>query len=59
MTSLYARFRNQASALQGANATAAYRKSSSVILNFSSYARIGASLYPNKPVFLINGYQNG
>jgi hypothetical protein len=60
MTALYCRFRNQSSAVQGANATAAYRKSSSINPNFGSYyARVGAAIYPNKPVYLINGYLSG
>jgi hypothetical protein len=65
MTALYARFRNQAGAVQGAAIatgplTSAYRKSSSINPNFSSYyARIGAAVYPNKAVSLINGYQTG
>jgi hypothetical protein len=60
MTALYARFRNIAGATQGAIATAGYRKSSSINPNFSSYyARIGAAIYPNKAVSLINGYQTG
>jgi hypothetical protein len=54
ITALYARFRNQLSAVQGANATAAYRKSSSVCPNLSSYFfRVGSSIYPNRPVQLI------
>ena len=60
MTALYARFRNQSGAMQGVIASAAYRKSSSINPNFSSYyARIGAAIYPNKAVSLINGYQTG
>jgi len=56
LTALYARFRNQATAVQGANATAAYRKSSSINPNLSNfYYRIGSSIYPNKPIYLING----
>jgi hypothetical protein len=54
---LYAKFLNQSSAVQGANATAAYRKSSSINPNLSSYYfRVGNSgIIPNKPVYLING----
>jgi hypothetical protein len=60
LTALYARFRNQASAVQGVSGTAAYRKSSSINPNFSSYyARVGAAVYPNKPVYLINGLLSG
>ena len=55
LTALYARFRNQSSAVQGANGTAAYRKSSSVNPNLSQYYfRIGSSMYPNKPVYLMS-----
>ena len=54
ITGLYARFRPYVSAVQGANSTAAYRKSSSVNPNFSQYYfRIGSSIYPNKPVYLL------
>jgi hypothetical protein len=54
---LYAKFLNLSSAVQGANATAAYRKSSSINPNLSSYYfRVGNSgIIPNKPVYLING----
>ena len=56
LTALYARFRNQATAIQGSNATAAYRKSSSINPNLSSfYFRIGSSIFKNKPIYLING----
>jgi hypothetical protein len=56
LTALYARFRNQATSVQGANATAAYRKSCSINPNLSNfYFRIGSSIYPNKPIYLING----
>ena len=56
ITGLYARFRNQVSAVQGANATAAYRKSCSINPNLSYYYfRVGSSIYPNKPVYLVNG----
>ena len=56
LTALYARFRNQTNAVQGVNASAAYRKSSSINPNLSSYYfRIGSSIYPNKPIYLING----
>ena len=56
LTALYARFRNQATAVQGADGTAAYRKGSSVNPNFSSYYfRVGSSLMPNKPIYLTNG----
>jgi hypothetical protein len=56
LTALYARFRNQSTAVQGVNLTAAYRKSCSINPNISNwYFRIGSSIYPNKPVYLING----
>lgn len=56
LQALYVKFRNQANATQGANATAAYRRSSSINGNFSSvYFRIGSSIYPNKPIYLVNG----
>jgi len=56
LCALYARFRNQASAVQGANATAAYRKGSSINPNMSSfYFKIANNIYPNKPVYLTNG----
>ena len=55
MQSIYARFRPFANAVNGASATAAYRKSSSCNPCLSSYYfRIGSSIYPNKPVYLIN-----
>ena len=50
-----ARFRNQSTAVQGANATAAYRRSSSISGNFAQISfRIGSSMYPNKPITLVN-----
>jgi hypothetical protein len=56
LTALYARFRNQSTAVQGAFATASYRKGSSINPNLSSfYFRIGLSIYPNKPIYLVNG----
>lgn len=56
LTQLIARFRNRASAVQGANATASYRKSSSINPNLSYYYwKIGSQLVPNKPVYLVNG----
>lgn len=56
LTQLLARFRNQATATQGVNATAAYRKSSSINPNLSYYYwKIGSQLVPNKPVYLSNG----
>jgi hypothetical protein len=55
LTAIYARFRNQTSAVNGVNASAAYRKSSSVNPNLASYYfRIGSSMYPNKPVYLMS-----
>ena len=56
--SLYARFLPFVSAAQGVNTTAAYRKSSSINCNISSYYfKVGSSIYPNKPVFLISSQQ--
>ena len=56
ITALYARFRNFGTATQGVNNSAAYRKSSSINPNMSYfYFRIGSSVYPNKPVYLVNG----
>ena len=56
LNAIYARFRPYTSAVQGATATAAYRKSCSVNPNLSSfYWRIGSSIYPNKPIYLVNG----
>ena len=55
LTSIYARFRNQSGSLQGANPSAAYRKSSSINPNLASYYfRVGSSMYPNKPVYLMS-----
>jgi hypothetical protein len=55
LTGLYGRFRNYVSAVQGVNATAAYRKGSSINPNFQSfYFRIGSAVYPNKPIYLVN-----
>ena len=55
LTALYTRCRPYATAAQGANATCAYRKSASVNPNFSYvYWRVGSSMYPNKPIYLIN-----
>lgn len=56
LTAMYARFRNYPAAVQGVDASAAYRKSSSINPNISSYYfRIASSMYPNKPVYLTNG----
>jgi hypothetical protein len=56
LTQLIARFRNQAGAVQGAIATSAYRLSSSVSPNLSSYYwRINNQIIPQKPVYLVNG----
>ena len=56
LSAIYARFRPFATAVNGASATAAYRKSASVNPNFAQvYWRIGSSIYPNKPIYLING----
>ena len=55
LNALYTRCRPYATAAQGANATCAYRKSASVNPNFSYvYWRVGSSMYPNKPIYLIN-----
>ena len=60
ITALYARFRPFGTAVQGVNATAAYRKGASINPNLGSYYfRIGSSIYPNKPVYLINGTITG
>jgi hypothetical protein len=60
VTAIFARFRNNSSAVQGVNATAAYRSSSSVNSNISNYYfRISNSVYPAKPVQLINSYITG
>ena len=56
ITALYATFRNLTTAVQGADASAAYRKSSSISPNINFfYYRIGSSLYPNKPIYCNNG----
>jgi hypothetical protein len=56
LTQLIARFRNQASATQGANGTASYRLGSSVSPNLNSYYwRVGNEIIPRKPVYLQNG----
>jgi hypothetical protein len=55
LTAIYARFRNQSGRVNGLNATAGYSKSSSVNPNLSQYYfRIGSSMYPNKPVYLMS-----
>jgi hypothetical protein len=60
LKALYGRFRHQSTAVQGATATQAYRKSSSISPNLNSYYfRCGNSVYPNKPVYLLNGYLTG
>ena len=54
ITALYARFRPYGNAVQGADASAAYRKGTSINPNFASYYfRVGSSIYPNKPVNLM------
>jgi hypothetical protein len=56
LCSLLGRFRNFSSAVQGANASSAYRLSSSVNPNISSYYfKLGSQVIPNKPVYLYNG----
>lgn len=60
ITALYARFRNYGNAIQGDSTTAAYRKSASSSPSISNYYfRIGSSIYPNKPVYLINSNLTG
>ena len=55
LTALYTRCRPFATAVQGVNATCAYRKGASINPNFSYvYWRVGSSMYPNKPIYLIN-----
>jgi hypothetical protein len=57
LTQLIARFRNQAAAVQGANATASYRLSSSVAPGAlgSYYWRVNNQYIPQKPVYFLNG----
>ena len=56
--SLYARFLPYVSVANGIENTSAYRKSSSVNPMIGSYYfRVGSSIYPNKPVYLINTLQ--
>lgn len=56
--SLYARFLPFVSNVQGVELTAAYRKSASINPNISSYYfKVGSSIYPNKPVYLISNQQ--
>jgi hypothetical protein len=53
ITGLYARFLPFVQNVQGAEATAAYRKGCSINPNLGSYYfRVGSSIYPNKPVYL-------
>jgi hypothetical protein len=53
LKALYARFLPFLTSVQGADATAAYRKSASINCNINSYNfRVGSSIYPNKPVYL-------
>jgi hypothetical protein len=55
LTQLISRFRNQASAVQGAS-TCAYRLSSSVSPNLANYQwKIADKMFPQKPVYLYNG----
>lgn len=59
-TQLLARFRPHNNAVQGVNATAAYRKSSSVCPNLSTFAwRIGGDIVPRKPIQFSNGTNSG
>ena len=60
LTALYCRFRPYVSNAQGVQATCAYRKSCSINPNLNSfYFRIGSSMYPNKPIYLLNGSNVG
>lgn len=60
LKALYAKFRNMSTAVQGANNTLGYRKSSSISPNLNSYYfRCGNSVFPNKPVYLLNGNLTG
>jgi hypothetical protein len=60
LNAMYVRFRNQASAVQGANATAAARLSCSINPNLSYWQfKMGQSVFPIKPVYQINGYITG
>ena len=55
LTALYTRCRPYASAAQGASATCAYRKGASINPNFSYvYWRVGSSMMPNKPIYLLS-----
>jgi hypothetical protein len=55
LQSLMCRFRNGSTAVAGANASAFYRRSSSISPNISTvFFRIGSSIYPNKPITLVN-----
>lgn len=55
ITALYARFRPYVNVVQGVNASAAYRKGTSINPNLGSYYfRVGSSIYPNKPVYLMS-----
>ena len=55
LTGVYARFRPYSNAVQGATATAAYRKSASINPNIGSYyLRVGSQVVPQKPVYLLN-----
>lgn len=54
ITGLYARFRPFVSSVQGADATAAYRKSASINPNFNqAYFRVGSSIIPQKPIYIL------
>jgi hypothetical protein len=56
ITGLYGRFRPYGNAVQGVNASAAYRKGASICPMMSSYYyRIGSAIYPNKPIYITNG----
>jgi hypothetical protein len=58
ITGLYARFLPFSGNVQGATATASYRKGASINPNFSQISyRIGSSIYPNKPIYLKAGNQ--
>ena len=55
ITNILGRFRNQATAVQGVTASAAYRLSSSINPSMAYYYfKVGSQIYPNKPVYLFN-----
>ena len=55
ITNILGRFRNQAGAVQGANATCAYRLSSAINPNIAYYYfKLGSQIVPNKQIQLYN-----